>query len=359
MPTRVPLYLLLGALLCAPVEAAPPPPTVLFKEAVRAPFADRIEALGTLRARESIVLTATVTETVSAIHFEDGNRVEAGTILVEMTSDEEHAQLIEARAAADEARRQYERIRTLEATGQATRSLLDERRRDSETSAARLEGVVSRLADRLVRAPFAGVLGLRNISVGALVSPGSVITTLDDDTVMHLDFSVPSTSLETLAPGLGIEASARAYSGREFRGVVKSIDSRVDPVTRSVIVRAELPNPDHALKPGMLMYVVLLRNPRDALVIPEEALMPVADRQFVLLVDEANQNKAVRREVRIGARRPGEVEVLDGLAPGEKVIVDGGLKVRPGQAVTPRPLGDGGRALDRLAAPARPDKTKP
>lgn len=347
-PTRTGLaglVLLVGA---GAAGAAAPPTPVFVTEARLERFVDRIEALGTLRANESVLLTVSVTETVTALHFDDGERVTAGQVLVEMTSGEEHAQLEEARATVAEARRQYQRIKSLEAKKTAAESLLDQRQREWETGRARLAGIESRLADRLVRAPFAGVVGLRNVSVGTLVEPGDVITTLDDDSVMKLDFPVPSAYLGTLTTGLPIEASTRAWDGRSFTGMVKSIDSRVDPVTRSIMVRALLPNPDHALRPGMLMQVEMLKNAREALVIPEESLVPSGDRQFVMVVDRVQGNTVERRAIRIGTRRPGAVEVIDGLTPGEMVITDGTLKVRPGSVVTIRALDDGVQPLHEL-----------
>ncbi len=311
-------------------------------------FVDRVEALGTLRANESVSLTASVTETLTAIHFDDGDRVEAGKVLVEMTSAEEHALLEEAQATVAEARRQYERVSSLADQGTAARSLLDERRRQWETARARLTAIESRLQDRLVKAPFAGVVGLRNLSLGALVEPGDLITTLDDDSVMKLEFPVPSTFLSTLRVGLDIVAVTRAYGERRFSGEVKAIDSRVDPVTRSVLVRAVLTNTDRALKPGMLMQVELLKNPRQAIVIPEEALVPLGNDQFVLVLDEEDNNNVLRRKVIIGARRPGEVEVLEGLQEGDNVITHGTQKVRPGQQVVIQAVDDGTRPLAAL-----------
>ena len=311
-------------------------------------FADRIEALGTLRANESVALTASVTDTVSAIHFDDGDRVEKDQVLLEMTSGEEHAQLEEARATADEAYRQFQRVLSLETQGTAAKSLLDERRREWETAKARLAAIESRLADRLIKAPFSGVLGLRDLSVGALVEPGDLITTLDDDSVMKLEFQVPATYLDVLRQGLAIVATARAYEGRRFEGEVKAVDSRVDPATRSVRVRAMLPNADRVLKPGMLMQVELLKQPRDALMVPEEALLPLGDRQYVLLVDRDDGDKVVRREVTIGGRRPGEVEIVAGLQAGEQVITHGTLKVRPGEQVVIGTVDDGSRKLPEL-----------
>lgn len=351
----------LYALLFAPRAGAatPPPPVVFVAPVVEVAFADTLEALGTLRANESIQLTASVTETVTHIHFDDGDRVKAGQILLEMTSSEEHAQLEEARATVSEARSQYERVKSLASEGTAAKSLLDERQREWETARARLAAIVSRLEDRVLRAPFAGVVGLRNISIGALVKPGDVITTLDDDSVMKLDFAVPSVFLDTLRPGLAIVAKSRTWAGREFKGEVKSVDSRIDPITRSVMVRAILANEDHNLKPGMLMQVDLLRNPRQALVIPEEALQPLGLKQFVLVVDTAKNNEVVQREVTLGNRRPGIVEILHGLAIDEKVITDGALKVRPGQSVTIKAVEDGSQSLSELLKAGGKDKPTP
>jgi len=149
----------------APVYAAPPPPAVIVAEAKLESLMDRVEALGTLRANESVSLTAAVTETVTGIHFDDGQRVKSGAILVEMTSAEEHAQLREAQATVDEAKRQFERVQSLATQGTASRSLLDEQRRDWETAQARLAAIESRLEDRLIKAPFSGVVGLRNLSL--------------------------------------------------------------------------------------------------------------------------------------------------------------------------------------------------
>jgi membrane fusion protein (multidrug efflux system) len=327
-------------------------PGVIVAEAVQESWADRTEALGTLRANESVVITANVTETISAIHFDDGQRVEEGAVLVEMTSAEESALLEEVRARVAEAARQFQRVESLAASGSASASLLDERRRDWDTARASLVAVESRLDDRIVEAPFAGVVGLRNISQGALVEPGDVITTLDDDRVMKLDFAVPSIFLPSLAPGLGIEARAPAMGERVFDGEISAIDTRVDPVTRTVQVRALIPNPNRLLRPGLLMRVELLRNPRTALTIPEAALLHRGEDHFVLAVDDGADGEPVpdRRQIAIGARRPGFVEVVSGLTAGERVITHGADKAKPGEPVTVLAVDDGSRDLADLLA---------
>lgn len=343
------LPLLLGLLLAVPaiLVAAPPKPVAVIAAEVRlAPFVDRVEALGTLRANESVEITANVTETVTAIHFDDGQRVERGDLLVELTSAEQHALLKEGQVRLDEAERQYQRVRALVAQRSASESLLDERKRDLDTARASLLAIESRLSDRLIKAPFDGVLGLRNISLGALVRPGDRITSLDDDSVMKLDFAVPSLFMTSLALGLPIEARSRDYGERVFDGAVRSIDSRVDPVTRSIQIRALIPNPDRTLKPGLLMQVDLLRNPRESLVVPETALLHQGTSHYVLVATP--EGIAERRAVEVGARRKGEAEIVSGLAVGDLVVTHGNDKVRPGQELTVRVEGEGAQGLQAL-----------
>ncbi len=335
----------IGALPAMAQMSAP----VIVKQVAMDRFVDRVEALGTLRANESVTLTATVGETVTAIHFEDGQNVAAGDILVEMTSAEEHALIEEERSTLTEARKQYDRLRPLVDRGAAAQALLDQRRREYQTARARLQAIESRLKDRLVIAPFTGTVGLRNISLGALIEPGDVVTTLDDISVMKLDFAVPAIHLATLGPGLPIEADSPAFAGRRFEGKVTGIDSRIDPVTRTITVRAELPNPSRLLKPGLLMQVVLSKNERQALMVPEEALVPSGRDNAVFVLDRSKKPPVVlRRLVEIGGRRPGEVEVTQGLSPGEFVVTHGTLRIRQGQAVTVRAVDSGDESLVRL-----------
>jgi len=332
--------LILGLLWVFPASAQPkdggpkPATPVVVAQAKAERFVDRVEALGTLRANESVTLTAAVSETVTAVNFEDGQRVEKGAVLAEMTSGEEAALLEEERSTVREASRQLERLKPLAEAGAASQSLVDERRREYETAKARLGALESRLQDRLVTAPFSGVLGLRNISVGALVQPGTMLTTLDDDSVMKLDFSVPSVFLPTLKTGLPVTAKARAYEGQEFKGEIVSIDSRIDSMTRSVMVRALIANEDRALKPGLLMTIDLFKNPRDAIVIPEDALIAEGGEVFVLVVDPAAEAPSPeKRKITTGTRRPGDVEVTSGLEAGEHVITRGTMTARPGEPV--------------------------
>jgi membrane fusion protein (multidrug efflux system) len=314
-------------------NAKVPPQPVVVAEARLDRFVDRVQALGTTRANETVAVTANITEKVVAIHFDDGQAVAAGDILVTLQSDEMAANLKAAEAVLAERRLAFDRAKKLESQKFTSTAQMEERRAALRQAEAEVAAIQARLADRVIRAPFAGTVGLRNISLGTLVKPGDVIATLHDLSVMKVDFSVPAVYLGTLRPGLPIVANTPALDGRSFEGEIRSLASEVDPVTRSIVARAIVPNPDGALRPGLLMTVELLKNPRQAVVIPEEALVPSGRQTFVLLVDESAGNKVVKREIRTGARRPGEVEVLAGLEPGDRVITRGTLQVRAGQTV--------------------------
>lgn len=294
-------------------------------------LADTIEALGTTRANESLTLTAKVTDTVGKVHFDDGQFVEAGTVLVELTNEEEQAQLAEAQANLRDAENQRNRLKDLRAKNVVSASNLDEAEARVDAERARLNTIVARLQDRLVRAPFAGLLGFRQVSEGTLITPGTAIATLDDISVIKLDFTVPETALADLAKGQAIAARSAAYGKREFTGVVNSIGSRVDPVTRAIVVRAAIDNQDQALRPGMLMTVRLITRQREALVVPEGSVVQVGNEAYVFKID--GQGRAARQVVLTGARRRGLVEILDGLSPGVQVVSEGIIKVRDGTPV--------------------------
>lgn len=298
-------------------------------------FSDVLEAIGTAAANESIVVTAKVTETVGAINFTDGQSVPQGHVIVELANREQSADLSGARASLNEAQEQLTRAQGLLASGTGTRQRLEAAQAARDEARARVGALEARLGDRVIRAPFAGVLGLRQASVGQLVRPGDPITTLDDISVVKVNFSVPEVFLGALQAGLPVEAEAAAYPGQTFRGAVTAVDTRVDPVTRAVSVRAEIPNADGRLKPGMLLGLRLFSNVREAVAVPELALVPVNDKVFVFVVGA--DGKAERRPVVTGARDDGLVEIRDGLQAGETVVSEGTNRVQPGMAVSPVP----------------------
>mgnify|MGYP003111720612 FL=1 len=300
-------------------------------------FSMRIEALGTLEPNEQVDLTLNAADRVRAIYFDDGDRVHQGKTLLSLAQREQVALVEAAEATYDEARRQQERLARLAEQQAVSQSELDQANRNLDSAAAQLRAVQSRQRDRVLVAPFDGVLGFRMVSVGSYVQPGDVVARLIDDSEMNLDFSVPSTFLRTLEKGTAIEARSDDFPGQTFEGTVASIDNAIDPVTRSVRVRATLPNPDRLLIAGMFVQVTLVADPRVSLSIPEEAVQPVGPRTFVFVAaEEGGERVARRKEVTLGLRQAGQVEVLSGLVEGEEVITEGVIRVREGGAVSIR-----------------------
>ncbi len=320
--------------------------------AVAGTLSDRIEAIGTLRANESLTVTANLTDTVRKVNFEDGDFVEAGAVLVELIDDEEQSQLNEARVLLRDAERQLARVQDLSARGLSSGSDLDQVGVEHAASKARLETILARLQDRLIRAPFAGVLGFRQVSPGTLLSPGTQISTLDDVSVLKLDFSVPETQLALIQVGNQIVARSASEPEREYIGEVRAIGSRIDPVTRAAVVRAHISNQDHSLRPGMLMSTQLLTRERQAILVPLSALTERAKGVHVFVLND--DETVSQRQVSIGTRRFVDAEVLDGLSAGERVVTEGSIKLRDGAKV------QAGSASDR-AAPERvaPDHAAP
>jgi membrane fusion protein, multidrug efflux system len=292
---------------------------------------DTLEALGTARARESVTLTAKVSEIVQDVHFESGQQVAAGERLITLKGDAQQAALVQAQATFLEADQLYRRQRELADQQLVARSALDTQLALRNAAEARVRQMRADIGDRTVRAPFAGVLGLRQVSPGSLITPTTVIATLDDISRMYVDFQVPEAALGTVQVGNAVTATAAAYPGREFEGEVSTIDARIDPTTRAVTVRADFPNPDHSLRPGMLLEVRMFRPQRQALVLPEIAVVQVGRDSFVYRVKA--DGSVATADVVTGARRGGKVEITSGIATGDRIVVDGSGKLRPGMKV--------------------------
>jgi membrane fusion protein (multidrug efflux system) len=307
------------------------PVAVIAAPVVAEKIAFEIEALGTTRANESVDITAKAVNQVTAVRFAEGQQVARGQVLVELDAAQVRADLAVAEAALAESRSQYHRSRELYSTKVLSDSQIEQIEATYKANEARVASARARVNDTVIRAPFAGRVGLRRVSVGSLISPGTVITTLDDTSTVKLDFTIPEIFLSAMQPGLDISARSVAYPDVDFAGRVSSVDSRVDPATRSVTVRALLPNPSGLLKPGMFLTVRLSRGAVDALLIPEQALVPEQGDMYVFVVKGGSVEK---RLVRIGQRRVGDVQVVEGLAAGELVVTEGVQKLRDGSAVT-------------------------
>jgi|CXWL01.1.fsa_nt_gi membrane fusion protein (multidrug efflux system) len=328
-------------------------PAVLTAPVARHAFTDALQAIGTAQARESIVITPKVADTIRVIRFDSGDRVRRGDVLVEMSNVEQAASLAEARAANDAAQEELRRFQELFDRGFASQARLDTVRAGADAAGARLSAGASRIADRTLRAPFAGLVGLRTASPGQFMRPGDQIGTLDDVAEIKLDFDVPETQIARLTRGVDIVARTAAFPERTFTGTIANVDSRVDPTTRTVRVRAMLPNRDEALRPGMLLTVEVRSNPREALAIPEIAILDQADGAFVFRVTaQGSAPTADRVRVQIGQRSGGMAEVLQGLSEGELIVTEGVQSVRPGQ-----PIRVGGGERGAAGAGLRPRGT--
>jgi len=290
------------------------------------------EALGSTRAAESILITSTVADTIDGIHFEEGQSVKKGDLLVTFRLAEVQAQRDVISAEIAENRREVDRLRGLVKQGAAPQSQLDSRLTLLHKTEAQLRQAEARIQERMIHAPFDGVVGIRNYSIGALVRPGDVITTLDDIAHMKLQITVPASFLPKLQVGLSLTARSPVFgNNRVFEGRITHIDTRIDPATRSLRVHAEIPNEELILKPGLFMNVDIVQEQREGLLIPEIALISRRDQNFVYLVN--NENRVEEIPIEIGIRIPGQVEVLKGLVEGDRIITEGTVKVNPGADV--------------------------
>lgn len=290
-----------------------------------------VEALGTGKANESVFITTQTSDIVQKIHFDDGDLVKQGQLLLELNDIEEKARLAELNVNLQEALKQLKRIKNLAKNNVASEQLLDEQLAKVNVLNAQMDVAKTQLDELLVKAPFDGILGVRQISVGALVTPGDVVTTLDDLSFIKVDFDIAESHLASVALGQKIRATSVAYPGKIFEGQITSIASRVDPSTRSVQIRANIKNEDLKLRPGMLLQILLQKQVLQTLVVPEVVLVPVEDKQFVFLV---KGDTVALVEVQVGRRKPGKVQIISGLEAGDLVVTEGTLKLRDGSKVT-------------------------
>lgn len=310
------------------------PASVFVEQVSERDFAVRVEALGTLEPNEVVDLTLNTADRVQSLYFDDGQRVRKGKTLLSLAQREQIALTEEAEANVEEARKQLDRVERLTERNAVSRAELDEARRVMNSASARLRAVQSRQKDRVLVAPFDGILGFRQVSVGSFIRPGDTVARLIDDSEMNLEFTVPSIFLRSLKPGAKITARTDDLPNMDFEGVIATIDNAIDPVTRSVRVRATLPNPERILMSGMFMEIILIADPRSSLAIPEEAVQPVGPKTFVFKVDGTVTPPVVERvEVKLGPKQGGYIEVLSGLEKQDRVVTEGVIRIRDGSEI--------------------------
>ncbi len=301
---------------------------------------DTLTAVGSLIASESIVLRPEIPGRVLKIRFDEGQKVALGAPLIELDPSIYRAALDQAAADFSLAKANHDRATTLFSQKTGTGRAVDETAAALNSTRARVALADAQLAKATLVAPFAGVVGLRRFSVGDVVSPGQDLVNLVALDPIKVDFRVPETRLPSLAPGQALDLTVDALPGRSFQGAVYAIEPLVEAAGRSILLRARVPNPDGTLRPGLFARVNLIVTTRNnAMLIPEQAIVPVGSRQTVFRVVDG---KAIATDVELGIRRDGKVEVTGGLRPDDVVVTAGQLKLHDGSAIASAKPATGG-----------------
>ena len=291
-----------------------------------------LTAVGTLRSNESVMIRPEIVGRIAEIHFREGDRVRKGARLLTLDDSVFKAEVASAEARVELNRRNNSRAEELFDRKVATARTRDEATAAVRTTEAELALARARLDKTRINAPFEGVLGLRRVSVGDYVNPGQDIVNLEDIEPIKVDFRVPESGLRLLKSGQRIQVQVDAFPGETFEGEAYAIDPQVDVQGRSIVVRAQIPNADGRLKPGLFARVGLIVDQREnALLVPEQAIVPLEGRSAVFRVVDG---KAKLTEVVLGQRRGGQVEIVRGLQAGETVITAGQMRVRDGVPVS-------------------------
>ena len=353
----VALLVLVSASACrspgnsAPQAAGPPPVNVELAPVVQTAIRDTVDLVGQLEAEESVVLKAETSGVVAIVSFEDGDRVRAGQVLLQLRDGEERARLHEAAAQLTLAEDEYARTKALAEKKTVSAAELDRATANAEAARARRDLAQVELDRMTIRAPFDGSLGAREVSPGDRVSKTTALVRIDAVDRLRLMFTVPELAITAMRAGSPVAISVAAFPGERFAGQVYFIAPTLDAASRRLPLKAWVSNDDHRLRPGMFANIGLeVARRDDALVIPESALAYDADGAFVWRIGAGDT--AQRVPVKIGIREAGRVEVTDGLAAGDRIVSAGTHKVAPGAVVhdvpppatTPAPSGDGGAA---------------
>lgn len=318
----------------APGKAASGPPPVVIEASkvavVNLPQA--LTAVGSLRSDETVILRPEVAGRVAQIQFREGERVAKGQVLVRLDSSVQQADLDRARANLTLSKTKHERSIDLRNKGFISSQALEEAENNRKVAQADAELMEARISKTAIRAPFSGTIGLRQVSIGDYVKEGQDMVNLESLDPLKVDFRVPEISLSQVREGQTLQLTLDALPDKTYEGKVYAINPLIDANGRAVVIRAQVPNRDGKLRPGMFARVRLFTSgSRDSLVVPEESLFPLGDDKYVYKVVDG---KAMRQKIEIGQRREGRVEVLNGLAPEDVVVTAGVIKLREGVPVT-------------------------
>ena len=306
-----------------PVEAA---------KVVAAPLSEQVTAIGTILSDEAVIVSSEIPGRLQEIHFQEGQPVEKGAHLFTLDDSVYRAQLADAEAKLRLAEQTHKRTSQLFSNKYATAQSADESASNLAVSTAAVELARVQLEKAHIVAPFSGIVGLRRVSVGEYITAGQALVNLEAIDPVKADFRVPEKFLPAIRVGQTIRIKVDAFPDESFEGKVYAIDPRLDVTGRSLVVRATVPNRDQRLRPGLFARIsVLLQLKEDALSVPEQAIVPQGDSQFVFKIVDG---KVQLTEVVTGTRREGRVEIVEGLAAGDQVVTAGQLKIRDGTPVS-------------------------
>lgn len=315
----------------------PPPSTVEVVPAVVTSWQPRVSAVGTLTAREGIMVSNEVEGVVEKIHVESGQHVQKGDLLVSLNDDVEQADLLSYKAQEALANTLFKRNADMWKKKTISETDYDNASSNLKVAQANVSQTLARIAKKSIRAPFSGVLGIRQISAGQYLPTGSKLINLQDDSILYSDFAVPEKYIPDITPGLEVRLHVSAYQDRDFVGRVQAIEAKVDEATRNISVRAELNNEDGLLRPGMYAAIeLLLDQSAERVVVPATAVVfsSFGDALFVVEKDDQGKQVARRVQVTIGEQRGDLVAVQSGLVGGEQVVQAGAGKLANNSAVT-------------------------
>jgi membrane fusion protein, multidrug efflux system len=307
-----------------------------------------------VRARQGVIVRPEVSGRIVRLGFEDGQRVRRGQVLVQLDDTLQRAQVMQAQAQASIASTQLQRNRDLVAQNFVSQSALDQSAAALQVAEAQVALAQAQLARMKILAPFDGVAGIRTVSVGDYVKDGADVVSIEDLSSVWVDFRLPERFIASVKPGQSVDVTLDAMPGKRFAGRIDALDALLDANGRSLLVRARLDNPGGVLKSGMFARArIVFATRANALVVPEEALVPQGGKQYLIkVVDGPNGKLSQRIEAKLGLRTPGKVEILEGLSAGDSVVTAGQAPLMRGE---PRPL----RVVDVArptapGAPARP-----
>src|SRR5690554_2747946 len=291
---------------------------------------DEVRSVANLKALNAVELTTEVTGRVVQINLEPGQKVAQGDVLLRLDDRQARADLAVIEAQLSDARRKYERERSLRANNSVSQSQVDELRTAVDVAEAQRQAARVRLENHRIEAPFAGVVGLSDINVGAYLQAGTVITTLDSSDRMELNFAVPERFVGSIRLGQVVRATSPAFPAEVFNGELVELDTRISELSRTLSVRALIDNADGRLRPGQFMSASLTLQEREGLVVPEQAVMLRGAQKYVFVAEDG---QARRISVKTGSRLPGWIEVTDGLTVEDAVIITGQDRLSSGDRI--------------------------